>query len=115
MSLKNTEAALLNNSIEEIAARLNAEGYNYYGGYPKAWTGNNIARIYFGRDYVSIRNGRVYNVRDGKARALSVGDEALEAVLAADAALTAEKEAAKAAKAEAAAENYVQGVFAFAC
>lgn len=112
MSLNITNAAALNNSLEEIADRLNAEGYNYFGGFAKVWNGTGLSRIYFGRDFVTVRNGRVYNVRDGKARALSVGDEALEAVLAADAALTAEKEAAKA---EPAAESFVQGFFAFSC
>ena len=65
----------------DIANELNAIGYEYYGETAKAWSGNGFCRIYFGADFVTIKNGQVSNSKAGKSRAVTIGESAVEAVL----------------------------------
>ena len=67
-------------TTHEIATRLNDSGYTYYGEIAKAWVKYDKERIYFGSDFVSIINGVPTNIHPNKARALSIGNSALEAV-----------------------------------
>lgn len=69
------------NTATQIAAAINAAGDTYYGASASAWQGNGYARIYFGRDYVTIEaTGEIHNRRAGKARALTIGHSAVEIV-----------------------------------
>ena len=63
-----------------IAKKLNEQGFTYCGKTAKAWMGRHQQRIYWGRDYVCIIDGVPNNRRAGKARALTIGMEALQAV-----------------------------------
>lgn len=66
---------------QEIAAKLNANGFDYYGDKAKAWSRESVSRIYFGREFVTIEaDGRVHNDRKGSARANTIGSSAVEAV-----------------------------------
>ena len=67
-------------TAEEIAAAINSTGKNYHGASARAWNGETESRIYFGRDFVRIANGQITNLRDGKARALTIGHSAVELV-----------------------------------
>lgn len=68
-------------TAQEIADELNKSGYLYYGERARAWEGNNQSRIYFGRDFVTILpDGTITNNKAGKARALTIGDPAVEAI-----------------------------------
>lgn len=66
-------------TVYEIADKLNANGYTYYGDKAKAWEGGSVARIYFGREYVTLENGTPTN-SSTKARAKTIGSSAVEAV-----------------------------------
>jgi len=75
---------------KQIAERINESGRDYYGQRAKGWDGPTCSRIYFGRDYVTIEaTGEIHNRRDGKARAKTIGDSAVELVLEVAATLTA--------------------------
>lgn len=77
MEITNTS----NMTAEQIADTLNKKGYTYCGESARAWEGNAQARIYFGRDFVTVhKNGTITNHRAGKPRALTIGDEAIEAI-----------------------------------
>lgn len=68
-------------TAQEIADTLNEQGYTYYGTTARAWKGNTQSRIYFGRDYVTIhKDGTITNHKAGHARALTIGDPAIEAI-----------------------------------
>jgi hypothetical protein len=69
----------MKNAIE-IAEAINNAGQKYFGASAKGWTGGKVSRIYFGRDYVSVEGEEIHNRRDGKARALTVGDKAVALV-----------------------------------
>ena len=66
-------------SVYEIADKLNANGFSYYGDKAKAWVGGNVARIYFGKEYVTLENGTPTNICQ-RARAKTIGASAVEAV-----------------------------------
>lgn len=68
-------------SAKEIATRLNESGYRYCGQSARGWDGESLSRIYYGKSYVTLeRDGEIHNRRAGKARALTIGHEAVEAV-----------------------------------
>lgn len=68
-------------TAKDIAAKLNANGYDYYGEKARGWEGDSVSRIYFGGDWVTIEaDGRVHNDRKGSARASTIGWSAVEAV-----------------------------------
>lgn len=69
----------------QVANKLAADSYSYYGEQPKAWTSGDgrIARIYFGRDFVTIVDGKATNEQAGKARSKTIGRSAVDAVQAA--------------------------------
>lgn len=68
-------------TASDIATALNTNGFEYFGNRAKAWTGGTVSRIYFGRDYVTIEaDGEVHNRVSGKARAKSIGWDAVDAV-----------------------------------
>ena len=68
-------------NAKEIASTLNAKGFDYYGEKARAWTGDNVSRIYFGGEWVTIEaSGEVHNLRKGSARANTIGSSAVEAV-----------------------------------
>lgn len=65
----------------QIATEINNAGEKHYGEKAKAWESENVSRIYFGRDFVTIeKDGEIHNRKNGKARALSIGDSAVELV-----------------------------------
>lgn len=64
----------------EIAAALIAKGHTHYGLTAKAWVGPTESRIYFGSEYVRIVNGEITNAKPGKARAVTIGQSAVDAV-----------------------------------
>lgn len=65
----------------QIANLINADGKTYYGESAKGWVSENVSRIYFGREYVTIENdGRVHNDIKNKPRASSIGYSAVEIV-----------------------------------
>ena len=65
----------------EIAAAINASGETYYGDIAKAWTGGNVSRIYFGRDYVTIEaTGEIHSRKSNHTRAQTIGSSAVELV-----------------------------------
>lgn len=67
-------------TAEQIVKALNSKGYLYYGESARVWNGNTQARIYFGRDFVTILpSGIITNDQSGK-RTLTIGDEAVEAI-----------------------------------
>ncbi len=67
-----------------VVEALIESGYKYFGEKPRAWVGDNIQRIYFGSDFVTIeQDGEIHNRRNGKARAATIGDSAVDAVKAA--------------------------------
>ena len=67
-------------TAEQIVRALNSKGYLYYGESARAWNGKTQARIYFGRDFVTILpDGTITNDKSGK-RTLTIGDEAVEAI-----------------------------------
>lgn len=67
-------------TAEQIVRALNSKGYLYYGESARVWNGNTQARIYFGRDFVTILpSGTITNDQSGK-RTLTIGDEAVEAI-----------------------------------
>ena len=68
-------------TANEIAATLNANGFSYYGERARGWKGDNISRIYFGGDWVTIEaDGEVHNARKGSARSKTIGSSAVVAV-----------------------------------
>ena len=67
-------------SAQQIATRINDAGQTYYGDRAKAWERDGIARIYFGRDYVTIEAGEAHNRKAGKARSQTIGESAVELV-----------------------------------
>lgn len=76
MEITNTK----NLTAEQIVRALNSKGYLYYGESARAWNGKTQARIYFGRDFVTILpNGTITNDQNGK-RTLTIGDAAIEAI-----------------------------------
>lgn len=76
MEITNTK----NLTTEQIVRALNSKGYLYYGEPAHAWNGKTQARIYFGRDFVTILpDGTITNDKSGK-RTLTIGDEAVEAI-----------------------------------
>ena len=66
-------------TAQQIADKLNENGYTYFGEKAKAWVGGNVTRIYFGRDFVTIENGKPTNISQ-RARAKTIGSSAVEAV-----------------------------------
>lgn len=68
-------------TAQEIADELNKNGYSYYGERARAWEGSTQSRIYFGWDYVIInQDGTITNNKPKRARALTIGDPAVEAI-----------------------------------
>lgn len=70
-------------SATEFADMLNAAGYLY--GVPRrekarAWEGDNVSRIYFGKDYITIKDGVITNRNLHKVRACTACDDAMNAV-----------------------------------
>lgn len=70
-------------SATELADMLNAAGYLY--GVPRrekarAWEGDNVSRIYFGKDYITIKDGVITNRNLHKVRACTACDDAMNAV-----------------------------------
>ena len=66
---------------QKLMTKLSELKINYFGETPKLWEKNGFARIYFGRDYVTIEaNGEVHNRRAGKARAKTIGWEITEKI-----------------------------------
>ena len=69
-----TEAVKLD--AKEIAKLLNEKGYTYYGEKARGWIGTTTERVYFGRDFVTIKNGKIIT----PPPTLTIGESALEAV-----------------------------------
>jgi hypothetical protein len=67
-------------AAKQIAEAVNSAGQTYFGEKARAWDGDKISRIYFGRDFVTIENGEIHNRKHGKARALTIGDKAVALV-----------------------------------
>jgi len=69
-------------NVHEIVSKLNDSGYRYYGDAAKGWDGHNESRVYFGREWVTIdqQTGEIHNRRATKARALTIGQSAVDAV-----------------------------------
>ena len=67
-------------TAQDIASKVNAMGYRHYGERAKGWEGNGFSRIYFGRDFVTVEDGQAHGNRAGKARAQTIGYDAVEAV-----------------------------------
>ncbi len=70
-------------SASQIAEMLNAAGYRY--GVPRrekarAWEGVNVGRIYFGKDYITIKDGIITNRNLRKVRACTACDDAMNAI-----------------------------------
>jgi len=65
----------------EITKKINAAGYKYYGETARAWEADGFGRIYFGRDFVTVEaSGEIHNCKSGKARAMTIGDTAVDAI-----------------------------------
>lgn len=68
-------------TASQIAEEINSTGEKHYGEKAKAWESENVSRIYFGRDFVTIeKDGEIHNSKNGKARALTIGASGLELV-----------------------------------
>ena len=66
---------------QDLIKKLIENKINYFGETPRLWENHGKARIYFGRDYVTIENdGEVHNRRSGKARALTIGHSITEQI-----------------------------------
>lgn len=65
-------------NAQEIADKLNENGFEYYGEKAKAWVKGDLQRIYFGRDFVSVVDGVPTN-ESLKARSNTIGSSAVEA------------------------------------
>lgn len=72
-------AYITRKSATEIAELLNAAGYTYRGHKPKAWEGRACGRIYFGRDFLTVRWGEVSAFVNGHFSARAIGEEAVNA------------------------------------
>jgi hypothetical protein len=64
----------------EIATAINASGETYFGDTARAWQGETESRIYFGRGFVRIVSGQITNAKQGRARALTIGQPAVDLV-----------------------------------
>lgn len=71
-----------NITAKKIVELLHLEDYTYYGETPKAWDGAEQSRIYFGRDYVTIKDGQLGNHRAGSVRAITIGDRVVSEITA---------------------------------
>lgn len=69
-------------TAKQIADALNEQGYKYYGERAKGWESadGKVQRIYFGRDYVTIEDGKAHANKAGKTRAQTIGSSAVSAV-----------------------------------
>jgi hypothetical protein len=66
---------------QTLIKKLKENEINYYGERPRLWENHGKARIYFGRDYVTIeKNGEIHNRKNNKARALTIGHEITEKI-----------------------------------
>lgn len=72
----------VNTTASEIAKLLNESGYTYFGEKAKAWEGGSQSRIYFGKDFMTLKDGELTNRNLRKVRACTIGDEPVEAVAA---------------------------------
>jgi hypothetical protein len=67
-------------TAKQIADKINAAGRKHYNDSARGWDAGNQSRVYFGKEYVTIENGECHNRINGKARAKSIGDSAVELV-----------------------------------
>ena len=68
-------------TAKQIADKVNQTGYEYYGERARGWDADGFGRIYFGSDYITVESdGTMHNDKRGKARAKTIGQDAVDAV-----------------------------------